>query len=334
MLFGSSKIIIYVGLNHLVVGDCRGKQPVFFQIDYTPDSIESFEKIIEKYPKSNFKIILGSDVSYTVSWPQKDMIPTRSIIKLELCKYIPEEFEDKQFDWKLDKQQNIEAIVATGTLYKTLTILSSKYPNIRFETQSSTSLLHEMGESNLAKETGGEIFLYAASKGASSGSDQTVLDLDISRSTSSTSSFSKKTLYLILAIIIMTITTIIILNRVMPKSTTPQSVAPVATATATPFVAVSKDISSYKVSVQNGTKVDGLASTTKDSLLSLGFTQVTTENYSTGSATTKVILKEALPDDLQQKIITALGTRVPEITLTSISQNESNDDIVILLGEK
>jgi hypothetical protein len=318
----------------LVVGDCRGKKPVFFQIDSTPDSLESFEKIIEKYPKSNFKIILGSDVSYTVSWPQTDSIPNRSLIKTELAKYIPEDFEDNQFDWKLDKQKNVEAIVATGTLFKTLTTMSSKYPNIRFETQSSMSLLQEMGESNLAKETGGEIFLYAASKGASSGSDQSVLDLDIGRSTSPSTILSKKTLHLILAIIIVTLSSILILNMIIPKSNTPQTTTPLATPTPTPSVAPTKDIGSYKVSVQNGTKIDGLASTTKESLLSLGFTQVSTENYSTGSATTKVILKEALPEEIQQKIIAILTNKLPDISLSTVDINISDNDIVILLGEK
>ena len=336
MLFGSSKIIIYVGLSKLVVGDCQNEKPVFFQIDYSENPLESFDQIITKYPKSDFKIILGSDVSYTVSWPKSGDTPSRDLVKLELQKYIPEEFAENQFDWKIDKQNNIEAIVATGDLYKTLTELSTKYKSIRFETQSAISLLSEMGESNLAKETGGEIFVYAASKGAQTGSDQKVLDLNISgRAKQSSAIFSKYSLFIIIAIIISTILAIYGLTTYLkqPVTNTPE-IMTTPTPSSSPVVRAPKDISLYTVTIQNGTKIDGLASSTKEALSLIGFTQISTTNSSTPSSTTKVILKEALPDDLQQKIITSLGSRVPEISLTSISQNESNDDIVILLGEK
>jgi hypothetical protein len=323
-------------MTQVVVGDFRDEKPKFLEYHNDGRLLDIFDQIIVKFPSSNIKIILGSSVSYTVSWPISGEVPTRDSVKVDLQKYIPEDFSDNQFDWKIDKQNQVEAIVATGDLYKTLTELSAKYPRIRFETQSSQSLLLEMGESNLAKETGGEIFVYAASKGAVRGSDQKVLDLDISgKSTTSTSTFSNYSLYIVLTIIASTILAIYALITFIkqPVARTSQ-VLSTPTPTATPFVARPKDISLYSVTVQNGTNIDGLATITKETLTSLGFSNITSTNASTPSATTKVILKEAISEDLQQKIITALGSRVPDISFNSVDNNERIDDIVILLGEK
>ncbi len=331
MLFKSNKIVIYLSLTHIVVGDCRTKKPIFFQLDYLEDLTESFKTIVTKYPSTNFKIILGSDVSYTVKWPKSSTVLDRETIHKELTKYIPEDFVDNQFDWKLDKDGDIEAIVITTPIFKSFQQLKSKYPNISFDTQSSTSLLWEMGETNLSKETGGEIFMFMASK-SSGGKDEKVLEIDISSKNVTPSSSHKSYLWIFVFVVGFSIILAIIYSMILFKPKIQE--IPIASPTATPFIVSEKNISDYKVSVQNGTAIDGLAGSTKDLLLSQGFTQVTPADSSSPSATTIVYLKDALPDNIQQKIISALGSRIPAITIGIFDNNMSDNDIVILLGEK
>lgn len=329
MVFGSSKIVIYISLTHIVVGDCRADKPSFFQLDYQGDLSEPFKTIIEKFPSSNFKIILGSDVSYTVKWPKPSSPISREVVFTELTKYIPENFLDNQFDWKLDKENNIEAIVITTPIYKSLQQIKSKYPNISLDSVSSTSLLWEMGETNLSKETGGEIFMFMAAKSSPSGKDEKNLEIDISSKTIKSSSPSKSYLWIIIAAVIISMILAVIYYMISFKP----KIQEVSISSPAPsiFITPAKNLSDYKITIRS---TSSLTSVVNESLVSAGFSQITLENTGSPSATTKVILKEALPDDVQQKIITALGNRVPDISLTSFDNSESIDDIVILLGEQ
>ena len=66
MLFNNTKIIIYIGQEKVVVGDCRKLKPEFFELEYHNNLQEAFDTIIERLPSNAYKIILGHEISYTV----------------------------------------------------------------------------------------------------------------------------------------------------------------------------------------------------------------------------------------------------------------------------
>ena len=127
MLFGSTKIIIHIDRERVVVGDYRPDPAKFFEIKYQGELPLVFDKIIEQLPSSSYKIILGQKISYTVKLEGTSELQDRSIVKEELTKYIPEDFDNDQFDWKIDKDSKIEAIVMTNEIYRALKKIKSKY---------------------------------------------------------------------------------------------------------------------------------------------------------------------------------------------------------------
>lgn len=220
MIFSSGKIVIFISMDKIVVGDYTLDKPVFSQYSYDSNFISIFESIIAKYNKSKiFKIIMGSDVSYTHILPKPNLSNlTRDAIKEYVSPYIPEHFEDSQFDWQL-LGDTLEVVVITSSLYTNLKMITQKHDGLEFQTQSSLSLLNEMKSHTKAQETGGEIFAYTAAKGNPTGSDESVLSIDITSPDSST--FSKsisqnfKPIYLILTIIILFILSLLYFQKMI-----------------------------------------------------------------------------------------------------------------------
>ncbi|MEI8232431.1 MAG: LytR C-terminal domain-containing protein [bacterium] len=345
MLFGNTKIIIYLDSTKALVGDCRQAKPVFFEINHKGDLPQVFAKIIAKLPSSSYKIILGQSISYTVKLDNFISAHDRPLIKDELAKYIPENFEDHQFDWKIVGENQIEAIVITSEIYHALQHVRASHLSIKFETQSAISLLWEMGKSDEESEASPELFLFAAQKGPSRGQDEAVLNIEIDPTTEEPKSGSpikpisrpKSNHFLAyLLIFLLLCASGAILwwysnNQSFQLPVSPQS-SPVPTST--PVMNLPKVPGDYKVLIQNGTKKSGLALDMKTKLTDLGFTQIETGNFSGTSLITTIQAKEALPDQVQQSILDSLSPLKPEISIGDVDISTSSSDIVITLGTK
>lgn len=348
MLFGSTKIVIFIDRTRVVVGDCREDPVQLLEIKYTDDLPEVFDKIITKLPSNSYKIILSNKISYTVRWDKVGETQDRTIVKEELIKHIPEDFENDQFDWKIDKENKIEAIVMTKAIYLQTRKIMAKNPKIRLETQSISSLMWELGK-NEDEEVTLDIFKYAANKGKEKGGDDMVLNVEVvgeepvapiipTEVEESTVPSVKTKWPLIGGFVFLVILLGALGWYFMAKGSKQVATVPTPTSTpiptATPAPVLQKVPSEFKLLIQNGTSTAGLAGTYKTKIATLGFTQIETGNADSPTTTTKMIVKEALPDSVQKSILEALNPLIPDITISEVDTSTSSSDIVIILGTK
>lgn len=328
MLFGNSRIVLFINQNRITVGDCRTKFPNFYEIEYQ-DFSHAFTQIHEKFNNYSYKLILDSSVSYSINLKSSLIdLPTREKVYEELASHIPENFTNLQFDWRLDKNNQIEAVVITTQLFTQLQKLRSQYSDIKFSTQSLASISQEMGLTNVSTITP-EIMLYASNKGNEKGRDSMILNIPLTPHHITV--YARYLKYIIFIIILLSLLFFFINTNKDASDSLSPTPTPISSATPipTPIQSVISTPETLRVLIQNGTEISGLAAKIQTQLQPLSFSSIEIGNAPENSTVTTISVNQSLSPTLESKLRSLLSPRTVEIILDS---NQSPYDIVITLG--
>jgi len=125
VLFLNKPAILYLSKRLVRVARFRGSKPEFFEIQWDGVRLDdAFKEIKSQLKISSAKLLLGADVSFTLSIDKPEQL-NRADIKKAAQQFIPTDLDDHNFDWRL-VEDKLQVVAVSPFLLKAISFAAQQ----------------------------------------------------------------------------------------------------------------------------------------------------------------------------------------------------------------